>query len=60
MKEDVENPLAAKTYSFARKSIRLYRMLVAEHKEYVLSEQVRRSATSNGANVAEANQAKLV
>ncbi len=52
------NPLATKTYAFARRSIRLYRHLVSEHKEFVLSKQILRCGTSIGANVAEANQAQ--
>lgn len=60
MKDDpgTTNPLAVKTYSFARRSIKLYRHLVAEQREFVLSKQVLRCGTSIGANVAEANQAQ--
>lgn len=53
-----ENVLAIKTYEFARRSIKLYRHLLSEHKEYVLSKQILRCGTSIGANVAEANQAQ--
>lgn len=53
-----ENVLADKTYAFARRTIKLYRHLVSENKEYVLSKQILRSGTSVGANVAEANQAQ--
>ncbi|MDM7921601.1 MAG: four helix bundle protein [Pyrinomonadaceae bacterium] len=54
----IDNPLAVKTYSFARRSIKLYRHLVTEQREFVLSKQILRCGTSIGANVAEANQAQ--
>lgn len=50
------NPLKEKSYAFALRVIKLYKHLLAEHKEYVLSKQVLRSGTSIGANIAEANQ----
>ncbi len=53
-----DNVLATKTYELARRSIKLYRHLLSEHKEYVLSKQILRCGTSIGANVAEANQAQ--
>lgn len=53
-----ENPLASKTYAFAWRIIKLYRHLISEHREYVLSKQILRCGTSVGANVAEANQAQ--
>ena len=43
-----------KSFQFALKIIELYKRLVAE-KEYVLSKQLLRSATSIGANVEEAS-----
>ncbi|MGD9590018.1 MAG: four helix bundle protein [Pyrinomonadaceae bacterium] len=53
-----QDVLADKTYAFARRAIKLYRHLLVEHKEYVLSKQILRCGTSIGANVAEANQAQ--
>lgn len=55
MKESV---LKDKSYQFALRTIKLYKYIVAEKKEYVLSKQVLRSGTSIGANVEEANQAQ--
>ena len=49
-----ENVIVDKTYSFASRIVKLYKYVVAEHKEYVLSKQVLRSGTSIGANVEEA------
>lgn len=55
MKESV---LRDKSYQFALRIIKLYKYIVAEKKEYVLSKQILRSGTSIGANVEEANQAQ--
>jgi four helix bundle protein len=52
------NVLKDKSYGFALRSVKLYKFLVSEHKEYVLSKQLLRSGTSIGANVAEANEAQ--
>lgn len=49
-----ENPLKDKSYAFALRSIKLYQFLQKERKEYILSKQYLRSATSIGANVEEA------
>ncbi len=49
-----ENPVRDKSYGFALRIIKLYKYLVDERKEYVLSKQVLRSGTSIGANVEEA------
>lgn len=46
-----------KSKLFARRIVRLYRYLCAEHKEYVLSKQLLRAGTSIGANLAEAHYA---
>ena len=51
-----ENFLKDKSYSFALRIVNLYKFLVAEKKEFVLSKQVLRSGTSIGANVIEANR----
>ncbi len=53
-----ENPLRAKSYGFALRTIRLYKHLCSESKEFILSKQLLRSGTSIGANIAEANQAQ--
>jgi len=51
------NPLADKSYAFALKVVKVYKALVSDHKEYVLSKQLLRSGTSIGANISEANGA---
>jgi four helix bundle protein len=53
-----ENVLRDKSYGFALRSIKVYKHLVAETKEYILSKQLLRAGTSIGANVAEVNQAQ--
>ena len=55
MKESV---LSEKSFSFALRIVKLYKHLVAEHKEYVLSKQVLRSGTSVGANIEESKHAQ--
>lgn len=55
MKESV---LSEKSFSFALRIVKLYKHLLTEHKEYVLSKQVLRSGTSIGANVEEAKHAQ--
>ena len=54
MKLDTDNIIIVKSKAFALKAIKLYRYLVDEKREYVLSRQFLRSATSIGANVKEA------
>ncbi len=56
--ENKENPLKEKSYAFALRIVKLYKHLVYEKKEFVLSKQVLRSGTSIGANIAEGNQAQ--
>ncbi len=51
------NPLQNKSYDFALKIVWLSKKIVKENKEYVLSKQILRSATSVGANIMEANGA---
>ena len=43
-----------KSFDFAIRIVKLYKYIVSEKKEYVLSEQLLRSGTSIGANVNEA------
>lgn len=54
MKSDTENIIVIKSKSFALKAIKLYRYLIDEEHEYVLSRQFLSSATTIGANVKEA------
>lgn len=53
----MESPVRKKSYDFALEAIGLFRILQAQ-KEYVLSKQFLKSATSIGANVEEANAAQ--
>lgn len=53
-----ESILREKSYNFALRTVKLYRFIVSEKKEFVLSKQILRSGTSIGANVEEANQAE--
>ena len=53
MKEEKENIILHKSYSFALNIIGLYKWLI-DKKEYVLSKQLLRAGTSIGANVHEA------
>lgn len=48
-----ENIIQTKSYDFAIKMVNLYRFLLEEKREYVLSKQLLRSGTSIGANVEE-------
>ena len=48
-----ENIVQQKSYAFAIRVVNVYRYLVEEKKEYVLSKQLLRSGTSVGANVEE-------
>jgi four helix bundle protein len=49
-----ENIIQIKSYDFAVQIVKLYRILIDEKREYVLSKQLLRSGTSIGANVEEA------
>jgi len=51
MKESI---LKQKTYAFALKVIQVYKQIVAEHKEYVLSKQFLKAGTAPGALIREA------
>lgn len=48
-----ENIIKDKTKNFALRIIKLYKYLVSEKKEQVLSKQILKSGTSIGANVKE-------
>ena len=52
-----DNPLERKSYEFALNVVLIYKKLSEEQNEYVLSKQLLRSGTSNGANISEANGA---
>ncbi len=54
MNEPKDNIIATKSYSFALEIIVVYKKLISEKKEYVLSKQILRSGTSIGANIHEA------
>ena len=53
--------MSQKSYAFALKVIKVYKQIVLEHKEYVLSKQFLKAGTSIGALVREAEfaQSKL-
>ena len=53
-----ENITATKAVAFAIKIVHLYKDLVNEQKEYVLSKQLLRSGTAIGALIREAEQAE--
>ena len=50
----MQGTVQEKSKAFALRIIKLYRYLVDEKREYILSKQVLRSGTSIGANIAEA------
>jgi len=56
--ENKENPLRDKSYKFALRTVKLYKHLSEDKKEFVLSKQILRSGTSIGANTAEGSQAQ--
>ncbi len=53
-----ENILREKAYKFALRIIKLYKFIIQEHKEYVLSKQILKSGTSIGANIEESIHAQ--
>lgn len=55
-----ENIIEKKSKYFALKIIKLYRYLVEEKKEYVISKQILKSGTSIGANVRESKRAQSI
>lgn len=48
------NIVRDKSYKFAIRVVKLYKFLISEKKEFVLSKQLLRSGTSIGANIEEA------
>ena len=53
-----ENIVLDKSTEFAVKTVEIYKKLVYQNKEYVLSKQLLRSGTSIGANINEATAAQ--
>ena len=53
-----ENIIIDKTFEFSLRIIELYKYLTIEKKEYILSKQLLKPATSIGANVEEATAAR--
>jgi four helix bundle protein len=49
-----ESVISSKSYAFALEVIKIYKYLINEKKEFVLSKQLLRSGTSIGANINEA------
>jgi len=49
-----DNPIVTKSFDFALRCVKLYRLLTSERNEYVMSRQLLRSGTSVGANIKEA------
>ena len=53
-----ENIILQKTFDFSLSVIKIYKELIYEKKEYVMSKQLLRAATSIGANAVEADSAQ--
>ncbi len=53
-----ENIVMNKSYAFALKIVAVYKKIIAEKKEYVLSKQLLRSGTSIGALIKESEHAQ--
>lgn len=58
MNNKSENIILIKSFSFAVRVIKLYKILNESNKEYVLSKQLLRCGTSIGANAREAHNAE--
>jgi len=58
MNDKKENIVMIKSYAFALQIVKLYKYLVLQQKEFVLSKQILRSGTAIGALVKEAEHAK--
>jgi len=54
----MKNVIALKSYAFAIRIINLYKLLVQDKKEFVLSKQLLRSGTAIGALIREAEHAQ--
>lgn len=53
-----DNVIVEKSYAFALRIIKLYKYLISEQKEYMLSKQVLRSGTSVGVLIRETEHAQ--
>ena len=53
---DKENPVVCKSRNFAIRIVKLYKYLLEDKNEFVMSKQLLRSGTSIGANIAEAER----
>lgn len=53
-----DNIIVEKSKAFALRIIKLYKFLMSEHNEYIISKQVLKSGTSIGANIKEAIRAQ--
>ena len=51
-----KNVSVEKSFEFAVRIVNVYKYLIREHKEYVLSKQLLRCGTSIGANISEAQR----
>ncbi len=49
--KDLENPIVAKTFAYALRTIKLYRYLVDEKKEFTMSKELLTSGTHIGKHV---------
>lgn len=58
MKQEFKGPIDRQSFEFAIKVVRIYKMLVENQKEYVLSKQFLRSGTAVGALVREGQNAE--
>ena len=56
--DEMNNVVLEKSKAFAIRTVKLYRYLCDEKREYVLSKQLLRSGTSIGANCREASRAQ--
>jgi four helix bundle protein len=53
-----ENVIVEKSYKFAIRIVNLYKFLINDKKEFVISKQILKSGTSIGANINEAQSAE--
>jgi four helix bundle protein len=54
----MENVISKKSYAFAIRIITLYKFLIEDKKEFILSKQLLRSGTAIGALIKEAEHAQ--
>ena len=58
MKSDKENIILVKSFQFAVRVVKLYKLMLAQKREYIISKQLVRSGTSIGANAKEGSRAQ--